>query len=175
MNRMSCHTGLGRAVSLFCLLGLTGAAWAQTPSQDPGPTLADALADWDAHGRVEGLARPDTPCQDFLLAMGQKPDYVEYLGCERGDDMQMKPLTASYRVSGAAAARMEAHLHKVFGMPPLAFVCCGWGSPPYSTRYPSDGRTVMVGMGVETPSYVREQWQKIPYFNITVAVFRELP
>ncbi|MGE8641536.1 MAG: DUF4952 domain-containing protein [Achromobacter sp.] len=147
-------------------------AWAADAS---APISAAALADWEAHGRAEGLARPDTPCQDFLLAMGQKPDYVEYLGCERGDDLQMKPLTANYRVSGAAAVRMEGHLHEVFGMPLLEFACCGWGSRPYSTRYPSDGTTVMVGMGTETPSYPREQWQKIPYFSITVAVFRELP
>ncbi len=164
-----------RFAAMLCW-GLAVVAGSTARAEDASASIsAAALADWEAHGRAEGLARPDTPCQDFLLAMGQKPDYVEYLGCERGDGMQMKPLTASYRVSGAAAVRMEDHLRQVFGMPPLEFVCCGWGSRPYSTRYPSDGPTVSVGMGVETPSYPREQWQKIPYFDITVAVYRELP
>jgi hypothetical protein len=55
--------------SLCMALLLAGTAQAQRPDA--------ALAEWELHGRSEGLARPDTVCQDFLQAMGRKPAELE--------------------------------------------------------------------------------------------------
>lgn len=172
--------GLGRAVLLLCLLGLADAAVARTPVPDLAPTLApapaDALADWNAHGRAEGLARPDTPCQDFLQTLGKKPDYVEYLGCEQDDDSYIQPMEARYRVSGDAAAKMEAYLGQAFGMPPLEYVCCGWGNRgPFFWHDGPGGVNYEVSMGVETLRIPREQWGEIPSFNVRIGVIRKSP
>lgn len=156
------------------LLALAGTAHAEalTSAQTP----AEALADWEAHGRAAGLARPDTPCQDFLQTLGKKPDYVQYLGCEQDDDSYIQPMDARYRVSGADAVAMEAYLGQAFGMPSLTFVCCGWSSgKPFFWKDGPDGVSYEIGMGVETPSYPRDQWHKIPSFSITVGVIRKSP
>lgn len=71
---------------------------------------AQALADWELQGRADGLARPDTPCQDFLQAMGRKPAGLEYVGCTQDDVSYIKPMQAHYRVAGARAGRsVSAH------------------------------------------------------------------
>lgn len=53
---------------------------------------AQALAEWEAHGRADGLARPDTVCQDFLKAMGRKPEGLEYVDCSQNDASYIKPI-----------------------------------------------------------------------------------
>lgn len=180
MNLRGRPAGLGRAVSLLCLLELAGAALAQTPVPNLTPALApapaDALADWNAHGRAEGLARPDTPCQDFLKILGKKPGYVEYLGCEQDDDSYIQPMEARYRVSGDVAAKMEAYLGQAFGMPPLEYVCCGWGNHgPFFWRDGPDSVNYEISMGVETLRIPRDQWREIPGFTVRVGVIRKSP
>lgn len=134
-----------------------------------------AMAEWEAHGRADGLARPDTPCQDFLAALGRKPDSLQYLGCEQDDDSYVKPMTARYSVRGAAAAEVEAYLRQRFDMPALVYVCCGWGSEPHAWRDGPDGVRYEIGMGVESPSFPREHWDRIPSFDVTVGVLRQSP
>jgi len=155
--------------SLWCVLALTvGAASARTP--------AEALADWDANGRLEGLARPDTDCQDFLQAIGGRPDTLEYLGCDQDDASYLQPMTAHYRVSGASAADVETYLQQTFGMPALTYLCCGWSSgAPYVWRAGEGSVAYEIGMGVESLHHPREQWAKIPSFAITVGVTRKSP
>lgn len=159
-------------VSLFLcgLLALTGHAAAGTQAAD------EALAEWEAYGRGDGLARPDTLCQDFLQSLGRKPANVEYLGCEQDDASYLRPMTAHYRVSGASAEAVEAYLHQAFGMPTLTYVCCGWSSgAPYVWRAGADAVGYDIGMGVETVRYPREQWAQIPAFEIRVGVVRSSP
>lgn len=179
MNLILRVANRGRAVVLpvcvwvlagTCVLALAGTARAETL------TPAEALAGWEASGRAQGLARPDTPCQDFLQTLGKKPDYFEYLGCEQDDASYIQPMQARYRVSGAAAVQAEAYLARAFGMPPLVFICCGWSTGrPFYWRAGPDSVSYEIGMGVETPSYPREQWHKIPSFGVSVGVIRKSP
>ncbi|WP_369350072.1 DUF4952 domain-containing protein [Stenotrophomonas sp. JAG2] len=155
---------------LLCML-LPLAAIAHSEVKAP----LGAMAEWEAHGRAEGLARPDTPCQDFLAALGRKPDSLHYLGCDKDDDSYLKPMTARYAVSGAAAAEVEAYLRQRFDMPSLVYVCCGWGSEPHAWREGPDGVRYDIGMGVESPSFPREHWDRIPSFGVTVGVIRQSP
>jgi len=80
--------------SLCMAFLLAGTAQAQLPDT--------AIAEWELHGRAEGLARPDTVCQDFLQAMGKKPAELEYVGCTQDDASYLQPMEARYRVSGAS-------------------------------------------------------------------------
>lgn len=165
-------TSAGRLlpVSLWCLLAVSAPAMAGTQTRD------EAVADWDAHGRRAGLAAPDTQCQDFLQALGRKPDTLEYLGCEQDDASYIKPMTARYRVSGASAVQVETYLHDTFGLPLLRYACCGWSSgAPYVWRAGMDSVSYEIGMGVESLHYPREAWARIPAFDITVGVTRQSP
>ncbi|XMM83226.1 DUF4952 domain-containing protein [Stenotrophomonas maltophilia] len=137
---------------------------------------AQALAEWEAHGRADGLARPDTVCQDFLQAMGRKPEGLEYMGCSQDDASYIKPMEAHYRVAGAGAAKVEAFLHATFGLPALRYVCCGWSNgAPYYWREGPDTVRYQVGMGVESLPHARSEWHRIEAFNVTVEVFRQSP
>ncbi|WP_432592529.1 DUF4952 domain-containing protein [Stenotrophomonas maltophilia] len=137
---------------------------------------AQALAEWEAHGRADGLARPDMVCQDFLQAMGRKPAGLEYIGCSQDDASYIKPMEAHYRVAGAGAAKVEAFLHATFGLPALRYVCCGWSSgEPYYWREGPDAVRYQIGMGVESLPHARSEWHRIEAFNVTVEVFRQSP
>lgn len=137
---------------------------------------AQALAEWEAHGRADGLARPDTVCQDFLQAMGRKPEGLEYIGCSQDDASSIKPMEAHYRVAGAEAAKVEAFLHATFGLPALRYVCCGWSNgEPYYWREGPDAVRYQIGMGVESLPHARSEWHRIEAFNVTVEVFRQSP
>lgn len=152
---------------MLLLIGSVGTAGAQTPA---------AIAEWELHGRAEGLARPDTVCQDFLQAMGRKPAELEYVGCTQDDASYLQPMEARYRVSGASAAGVEAYLQQTFGMPPLTYVCCGWSNgAPYFWRQQPGSVNYQIGMGVESLHHPRGQWSAIPYFAVTVAVNRKSP
>lgn len=154
--------------ALPALLFATGLLAADLPAQ--------ALAEWEAHGRADGLARPDTVCQDFLQAMGRKPDGLEYLGCTQDDASYIKPMEARYRVAGARAAKVEAYLHETFGLPALRYVCCGWSNgAPYYWREAPDAVRYQIGMGVESLPHERNEWHRIDAFNITVEVLRQSP
>lgn len=153
---------------LPALLFSTGLLAAESPAQ--------ALAEWEAHGRADGLARPDTACQDFLQAMGRKPEGLEYIGCSQDDASYIKPMEAHYRVAGAGAAKVEAFLHATFGLPALRYVCCGWSSgEPYYWREGPDAVRYQIGMGVESLPHARSEWHRIEAFNVTVEVFRQSP
>lgn len=137
---------------------------------------AQALAEWELQGRADGLARPDTPCQDFLQAMGRKPAGLEYVGCSQDDASYIKPLEAHYRVAGARAEQVEAYLHATFGMPMLRYTCCGWSNgAPYTWREGADTVRYQIGMGVESLPHQRSEWRRIEAFNVTVEVTRESP
>jgi hypothetical protein len=153
---------------LPALLFTTGLLAAERPAQ--------ALAEWEARGRADGLARPDTVCQDFLQAMGRKPEGLEYMGCSQDDASYIKPMEARYRVSGAQAQQVEAYLRTTFGMPALRYVCCGWsnGAPHYWREGP-DAVRYQIGMGVESLPYERGEWHRIEAFNVTVEVVRQSP
>lgn len=139
-------------------------------------TPAQALTDWEAHGRAEGLARPDIACQDFLQAMNSKPEGLEYIGCSQDDASYIKPMEARYRVTGARAAEVEAYLHAAFGMPELRYVCCGWSNgAPYYWREGPDAVRYQIGMGVESLPHARDEWRRIDAFNVTVEVLRQSP
>ena len=153
---------------LPALLLTTGLPAAEHPAQ--------ALAEWEAHGRTEGLARPDTDCQDFLQAMGRKPEGLEYIGCSQDDASYIKPMEAHYRVAGAGAAKIEAFLHATFGLPALRYVCCGWSSgEPYYWLEGPDAVKYQIGMGVESLPHARSEWHRIEAFNVTVEVLRQSP
>lgn len=137
---------------------------------------AQALAEWEAHGRADGLARPNMVCQDFLQAMGRKPAGLEYIGCSQDDASYIKPMEAHYRVAGAGAAKVEAFLHATFGLPALRYVCCGWSNgEPYYWREGPDAVRYQIGMGVESLPHARSEWHRIEAFNVTVEVFRQSP
>lgn len=141
-----------------------------------GYAPTQALAEWEARGRTDGLARPDTPCQDFLQAMGRKPAGLEYLGCSQDDASYIKPMQAHYRVAGARAEQVEAYLHATFGMPMLRYICCGWSNGgPYSWREGADTVRYQIGMGTESLPHPRSEWQRIEAFNVTVEVTRQSP
>lgn len=144
------------------------------PAQAQAPAPAGAQASEDAEARAQGVAPPGMPCQDFLQALGRKPDGVEYLGCERHDDLQASPMIARYRVSGVHAAAAEAYLGKTFGMPPLEYACCGWGSRPHSWRDGPAGLQYGVGMGTEARRHPRKDWDRIPSFGITVTLYTQI-
>lgn len=164
--------GWSLAVARLALL-LAAAALGSIPApanaQPPEIQSRDA-----AEARAQGVAPPGMPCQDFLEALGRKPDRVAYLGCERHDDLQARPMIARYRVAGASAAQAEAYLGQAFGMPPLEFACCGWGSKPHAWRDERTGLQYGLGMGTETPRYPRAEWDRIPGFDITVTLYTEI-
>ncbi|HDS1124260.1 TPA: DUF4952 domain-containing protein [Stenotrophomonas maltophilia] len=141
-----------------------------------GGAPAQALAEWERQGRADGLARPDTPCQDFLQAMGRKPAGLEYVGCSQDDASYIKPMEAHYRVAGARAEQVEAYLHAMFGMPMLRYTCCGWSNgAPYTWREGPDAVRYRIGMGVESLPHQRSEWRRIEAFNVTVEVLRQSP
>nr|WP_329835345.1 DUF4952 domain-containing protein [Stenotrophomonas geniculata] len=81
-------------------------------------TPAQALAEWEVQGRADGLARPDTECQDFLQAMGRKPPELQYVSCSQDDVSYIKPMEAHYvfqarkrRRSKPICTRHSACLH----------------------------------------------------------------
>ncbi|WP_263911849.1 DUF4952 domain-containing protein [Achromobacter sp. 79A6] len=121
-------------------------------------------------------AAPTPGCEDFLAALGDKPDFIEYQGCRLEMRVQGKPLVARYRVDGAAAALAESYLRRQFGMPPLQFQCCGWQTPPQFWRDLRTGEGYTIGFGSEeTLLSSRSQWSQIPSFHIRVERYTEEP
>ena len=165
-----------RATPLFApLLAAVVLGLASFPSELPARDSASQDAPSpDAEARAQGVAPPGMPCGDFLQALGRKPANVEYLGCERHEDLQAKPMIARYRVSGAFASAAHAQLSQAFGMPPLQYVCCGWETAPHSWRDAPDGLQYAIGMGVEAPRHPRAEWGRIPAFSITVTLYSEI-
>ena len=120
-------------------------------------------------------SRPDGSCEDLLASLGKKPDALEFVGCKERSDLQGAPLQASYRVAGAQAADVEGSLAKELGLKTLKRTCCLWESTENSSR-DKDGRSVVITMATEeTTVDRREDWGKIPYFYVTVNLYREDP
>lgn len=160
------------AAALFALLP-TAAGLGVAPV--PAHAQAQEIQSRDAaEARAQGVAPPGMPCQDFLQALGRKPEGVQYLGCEKHEDLQARPMIARYRVAGASAAQVEAYLGQVFAMPPLEFVCCGWGTKPHAWRDERTGLRYGLGMGAETLRLPRAEWDQIPAFGITVSLYTEI-
>lgn len=122
---------------------------------------------------AQAQAAPTPGCEDFLTALGDKPDAIEYLGC-RQEWGQGKPLVARYRLDGADAAGVERYLRQRFGLEPLHFRCCGWDAPPHSWRDPRTGHEYMIAFGSEeTLVSSRAQWDRIDNFHIRVERYTE--
>ncbi|MBB1624340.1 hypothetical protein A9974_03705 [Achromobacter sp. UMC71] len=123
---------------------------------------------------AQAQAAPTPGCQDFLEALGGKPDFIEYQGCRLELRAQGKPLVARYRLDGASAAQAESYLQRKFGIAPLRFQCCGWQTAPQSWRDPSTGREYLIGFGSEETLYSsRSQWGRIENFHIRVELYTE--
>ena len=120
-------------------------------------------------------SRPDGSCEDLLAALGKKPDALEFVGCKERSDLQGAPLQASYRVAGAKAADVESYLAKELTLKALQRTCCLWESTENSFRDKA-GRSHVITMATEeTTIDRREEWGKIPYFHVTVNLYREDP
>lgn len=123
---------------------------------------------------AQAQAAPTPGCQDFLAALGDKPDFIEYQGCRLEMRAQGKPLVARYRLDGASAAQAESYLQRKFGIDPLQFQCCGWQTAPHFWRDPRTGQEYMIGFGSEETVYSsRTQWGRIENFHIRVERYTE--
>lgn len=123
-------------------------------------------------------------CGDLLSQFNKKPAIVEYQSCEILTDLQGKPMIATYKVTGDKAATVEGYLVKVFDMPALKFICCGWepveNLPDKSIKLnghysdPKTGIFYSIAMGSgETLVSDRQNWSEIPYFYIKVKTFTD--
>ncbi len=121
-----------------------------------------------------GQAVSAPACGDFLDKQGDKPGFIEYLGCHAEYEGQGKPLVARYRLDGAYAAQAEDFLRRRYGIARLRFVCCGWESTPHS--WVDDGHAWnLVFASEETLLSARAQWARIPTFHIRVEQYTEDP
>ncbi len=67
------------------------------------------------------------PCGDVLLAYAEKPQELEFIGCERVKNSQTL-VRAMYRVSGKKSKEVEDFLVENYGMGRLEWTCCGWSN-----------------------------------------------
>ncbi|NKC51897.1 hypothetical protein HED63_22835 [Ochrobactrum cytisi] len=84
-----------------------------------------------------------------------------------------------YRVAGSQAQAVERHFMKTANMPAPVFLCCGWDSVG------PKGRDGWLQAGVEhftismhsdeTLFNRRADWSRIPWFNVTVIRYLEMP
>lgn len=119
--------------------------------------------------------RADGSCQDLLAAIDKKPANLEFVDCKERSDLQGAPQQASYRVTGAHAAGVERDLAKELAVKALQRTCCVWESVENSFR-DKDGRLFVIAMATEeTKIDQRDQWSKIPYFVVTVNLYRDDP
>ncbi|WZB75365.1 DUF4952 domain-containing protein [Achromobacter insuavis] len=119
-------------------------------------------------------AAPTPGCEDFLAALGDKPESIEYQGCRQELHGQGKPLVARYRLDGAAAVEVERYLRQRFDLQPLHYRCCGWEAPPQSWRDPRTGRDyLIVFASEETLVSSRARWDRIDNFHIRVELYTE--
>jgi uncharacterized protein DUF4952 len=119
--------------------------------------------------------RADGSCSDLLAAIDKKPAALEFVECKERPDLQGAPQQASYRVSGAHAADVERDLAKDLAVKTLHRTCCVWESVENSFR-DKNGRLFVIAMATEdTKIDQREEWGKIPYFFVTVNLYRDDP
>lgn len=117
-------------------------------------------------------------CGDLLKQFAKKPRHLEFIDCNKGEEQTI--FKANYRVQGKNAALVEKFLIESYKMDRLKFICCGW--------QPEIGKLTMVkksdyiankGINIgyfirmyssETLIVNRNDWNKIPYFYVTVEV-----
>jgi hypothetical protein len=120
-------------------------------------------------------AQTGSSCGDFLASMQKKPSGLEFQSCRQRTDLQGHPDRADYRVAGSHAAAVETFLSKELGVKKLQRTCCVWESVrnPYRDKR---GRRFEITMATEeTTIDKKNQWAKIPYFYVTVSLYKELP
>jgi hypothetical protein len=123
------------------------------------------------------LVAEDKPatCGDLLAELHKKPKNLEFMSCSRHMELQGKPWKAVYRVTGTHAAEIEQFLIREFRIKKITHACCDWASTQNS-YVAKDGRVFIVEMGSgETLVHTREQWRKIPYFDVEVELETEEP
>jgi|GEM_PF-1028677 len=64
-------------------------------------------------------------CGDLLEIYAQKPEGLEFVGCQKVDHAQTV-VVATYRVSGEKSREVENFLVENYGMGNLKWACCGW-------------------------------------------------
>jgi hypothetical protein len=127
-----------------------------------------------------GSAKPQ--CGNFLKLLSRQPQNLSFLECKNGHSAQIRVLRATYRVAGIHAASVEDYLVKQTRMQRLKFVCCIWETVPdkAGNRY---GRLksqfefdfeIDMNSG-ETVYSKRTDWNKIPWFYVTVELPLESP
>lgn len=125
-------------------------------------------------------ARSGPPlCADFLAKLGQKPKNLEFIGCKPVRLYGVAALQSDYRVKGAFAGPVEAHLVRTAGMPRLRFICCGWESVPPDVRaqrtygtYQAGERSYAISMtSQETMINQRSALHRVDYFAVTVLLY----
>ncbi len=128
-------------------------------------------------------ATGEVSCSDFLAQLSKKPQALEFVSCKTIVQSGTPALEASYRVAGSDAAAVETYFAKSARMPRLRFLCCGWESLPASPK--SQARTgayiqyrrrfeITMTSG-ESMVNQRRRWAEIPYFQVKVTTYTELP
>jgi ribosomal protein L24E len=125
-------------------------------------------------GVLAAQDKPSANC-DLLAKLQKKPKSLEFVSCSRHMELQGKPWMAIYRVDGTHAAEVEQFLVREFGMKKVTHTCCEWASTQNSYVH-KDGRVFIFEMGSgETLINRKDQWSKIPYFNVEVELETEEP
>lgn len=123
-----------------------------------------------------GMAKAELACGDLLAGLGQKPDYLEYQGCEREVGLQDRPLVARYRVAGRHAHKAERYLQRLYGLPELKRYCCAWDSTLHSWRDRRTGVAYMLVMASgETLVRRRADWPQIAFFEVSLKAYAHDP
>ena len=122
-------------------------------------------------------------CADFLLEINRKPRNLEFVACQQTVKGGLPALEATYRVTGADAAGVEAYLVKTARMPMLRFLCCGWESVPRNPkterrtgtyRHHGNQHEILMGSGEVTINQ-RARWAEISTFYVTATRYLDLP
>jgi hypothetical protein len=114
-------------------------------------------------------------CEDVLAAMHQKPKGLKFVTCKPRPDLQGQPMEATYRVPGTRAAEVEAYLVRELNVKKLHRTCCVWESMENSYRDKGHHLLIITMATEETLVDKREEWGKIPYFQVTVSRFLDDP
>jgi hypothetical protein len=131
------------------------------------------------------LEANNNPCKDFLVTWEAKLPELEFRECQHVERPPGEELIALYVVKGSDAADVEQFLQREFGMAPLKFLCCGWepirvgeegdflpGHGSYIDSRSDRFRITMVSP--ETLLNDRQDWHKIPQFQVKVKQYREI-
>lgn len=137
---------------------------------------------WLLLGLVPSFGSTKPQCGNFLKFLSKQPKHLVFLECKNEHDAQVKVLRARYRVSGVHAASVERYFVQQTGMQKLVFLCCGWETVPnqagnrygyLKSQFEFDYEIDM-GSG-ETVYSRRTDWNKIPWFYLTVQLPLESP